>query len=170
MKKLSNITESIWSDIQDRSGGESVRKEDNVDFLDSDSFCDYLKSRYYIDNSAKQRPSKISIQKFNNGECCFIDVPLFVFNGKNVNNVQDVSSFTYYPDEHAIGFGCTSRKYCRMFLELLSERFATKGSGIRYDMQTQYFKGDITNKTLVDMIDFVIDNIKKPLIPIIVKK
>lgn len=28
MKKLSNITESIWSDIQDRSAGENVRKED----------------------------------------------------------------------------------------------------------------------------------------------
>jgi len=30
MKKLSNITESIWSDIQDRSSGETVRKEDEV--------------------------------------------------------------------------------------------------------------------------------------------
>ena len=27
MKKLSQITESIWSEIQDRSGGESVMKE-----------------------------------------------------------------------------------------------------------------------------------------------
>ena len=169
MKKLSNITESIWSDIQDRSSGETVRKEDNVDLLDPDSFCDYLKSRYYIDNSVEQRPSKIFIQKFNNGGS-FIDVPLFVFNGKNVNNVQDGSSFTYYPDEHEIGFGCSSRKYCRMFLELLSERFAIKGSEIRCDMKTQHFKGNITNKTLVEMIDFVIDNIKKPLIPIIVKK
>ena len=28
MKKLSKITESIWSDIQDRSTGDNVRKED----------------------------------------------------------------------------------------------------------------------------------------------
>ena len=28
MKKLSNITESIWTDIQSRSAGETVRKED----------------------------------------------------------------------------------------------------------------------------------------------
>ena len=28
MKKLSKITESIWSDMQDRSSGEIVRKED----------------------------------------------------------------------------------------------------------------------------------------------
>ena len=29
MKKLSNITESIWSDIQDRSTGDVIRKEDD---------------------------------------------------------------------------------------------------------------------------------------------
>ena len=30
MKKLSKITESIWSDMQDRSSGEVVRKEDII--------------------------------------------------------------------------------------------------------------------------------------------
>ena len=30
MKKLSKITESIWSDIQDRSSGDTVRKEDLI--------------------------------------------------------------------------------------------------------------------------------------------
>ena len=30
MKKLSKITESIWSDIQDRSSGETVREEDKI--------------------------------------------------------------------------------------------------------------------------------------------
>ena len=29
MKKLSKITESIWSDIQDRSAGDTIRKEDD---------------------------------------------------------------------------------------------------------------------------------------------
>ena len=30
MKKLSKITESIWSDMQDRSTGETVREEDMI--------------------------------------------------------------------------------------------------------------------------------------------
>ena len=30
MKKLSKITESIWSDMQDRSSGETIRKEDMI--------------------------------------------------------------------------------------------------------------------------------------------
>ena len=53
MKKLSKITESIWSDIQDRSSGKVIRKEDGVKVhtcIDvdiylknaSDSYCDDL--------------------------------------------------------------------------------------------------------------------------------
>ena len=35
MKKLSKITESIWSDIQDRSSGDKIRQEDkfNPDYV-----------------------------------------------------------------------------------------------------------------------------------------
>ena len=38
--------ESIWSDIQDRSSGETIRKEDDVDNLDMDEFFDYLNDHY----------------------------------------------------------------------------------------------------------------------------
>lgn len=34
MKKLSKLTESIWSDIQDRSAGETERKEDDINHCD----------------------------------------------------------------------------------------------------------------------------------------
>ena len=43
MRKLS---ESIWSDIQDRSMGEKIRKEDDIELLDRDGFYDYLVKRY----------------------------------------------------------------------------------------------------------------------------
>lgn len=43
MKKLSNITESIWSDIQDRSSGETVRKEDEFS-----SICEFVKDHYFV--------------------------------------------------------------------------------------------------------------------------
>ncbi len=44
LKKKTN--ESIWSDIQDRSAGETVRKEDDVDNLDIEGFYDYLNDHY----------------------------------------------------------------------------------------------------------------------------
>ena len=45
MKKLS---ESIWSDMQDRSSGETVRKEDDINLLDFDEFIEYLKKSYNV--------------------------------------------------------------------------------------------------------------------------
>ena len=46
MKKLSKITESIWSDIQDRSAGDTVRKEDDINLMNIEDFCDYLNDNY----------------------------------------------------------------------------------------------------------------------------
>ena len=43
MRKLS---ESIWSDIQDRSSGEVVRKEDDINLLDRDGFYNYIMEHY----------------------------------------------------------------------------------------------------------------------------
>ena len=46
MKKLSKITESIWSDMQDRGSGDMIKKEDDIDLLDFDQFYEYLNNRY----------------------------------------------------------------------------------------------------------------------------
>ena len=63
MKKLSDITESIWSDIQDRSAGDTVRKEDDVNLLDKDEFYDYLKNKYNkISHLIYKDPSEINIK------------------------------------------------------------------------------------------------------------
>ena len=44
------LKESIWSDIQDRSSGDVVRKEDNLDNLDSKGMSDYIKKNYIFIN------------------------------------------------------------------------------------------------------------------------
>ena len=46
MKKLSKITESIWSDMQDRSAGITQRKEDDINHLDRDGLFDYIYDLY----------------------------------------------------------------------------------------------------------------------------
>ena len=53
MKKLSKIIESIWSDMQDRSAGEIVRKEDDVNLMSGEDFCDYLNDNYISKDSHK---------------------------------------------------------------------------------------------------------------------
>ena len=56
------INESIWSDIQDRSAGDTVRKEDDINLLDRDEFYDYLKNKYNkISHLIYEDPSEIHI-------------------------------------------------------------------------------------------------------------
>ena len=40
------IKESIWSDMQDRSAGDAVRKEDDINILDCDELYDYIFDLY----------------------------------------------------------------------------------------------------------------------------
>ena len=46
MKYNQKTNESIWSDMQDRSAGETVRKEDDIDNLDCEEFFVYLTEHY----------------------------------------------------------------------------------------------------------------------------
>ena len=44
------ITESIWGKVLDRGAGETVRKEDDIDHLDINELCEYLKTIYKTDS------------------------------------------------------------------------------------------------------------------------
>ena len=46
MRKLSQITESIWGDIHKRSNGIQVKREDDVNHMDFTTFHDYLEEKY----------------------------------------------------------------------------------------------------------------------------
>lgn len=46
MKKLSEITESIWSDMQDRGTGDVFKKEDDIDVMDAERFYQYVIKKY----------------------------------------------------------------------------------------------------------------------------
>ena len=54
------LRESLWSDIQDRNSGEVTRKEDDVNFMDFETFGEYLRNfnkkevtRVYLDPKCK---------------------------------------------------------------------------------------------------------------------
>ena len=40
------IGESVWTDIQKRSSGDDIRREDDVNHMDFDTFADYIKDNY----------------------------------------------------------------------------------------------------------------------------
>ena len=47
-KKEYHINESIWSDIQKRSMGKQVRKEDDIELLDKNGLYDYIIAHYEV--------------------------------------------------------------------------------------------------------------------------
>ena len=161
MKKLSNILEeSAWGDMRKRSKGELIRREDDVNLLDSKEFCDYINSNYKI-YDLRGKPTSIFVTEGDK-----IYIPLFKIED---DSVVDYAFFTYYPSEKVIGFRCNSNEYNKLFLDLLWEKFNNQESKINVDKHTQYISGEITNQTVINMIKFINDNIKNPLESQIVK-
>ena len=46
--KKKDINESIWADLYSRGIGELEREEDDINHMDPESLCDYLKSKYDV--------------------------------------------------------------------------------------------------------------------------
>ena len=161
MVKDKKVTESFWGDVHKRSRGDETRKEDDVNLLDCDGFCDYLKNRYECDMTKSF--SGFSANKTDKGG--FINIPLFVIPGKKFD---DSSSFTYYTDEKCLAFGCSYTYYKMKCLKLLEEKCMTLDN-ITFDKRG-YIRGDITHSLVIEFIDFILDTIKYPMIASIERK
>ena len=84
MKKLSKITESIWSDIQDRSSGDTIRKEDkfNPNYVD---FGDDTTVYWAIDN----------LEIDGEGKFYFDDIKDYNNNGWRLPTVDEVNQLKW---------------------------------------------------------------------------
>ena len=97
MRKLS---ESIWSDIQDRSSGKVIRKEDDVNHMNFDTFADYIKDNYSekgdwfsVVESDNERSKHIEIDIISGIDLSFNVVDGEIYNiliHNNVNKYIDV--------------------------------------------------------------------------------
>ena len=164
------IKESIWSDMEDRGSGDQAKKEDEVMLMDGERFYEYLNERYSIDSSKLDKNTKIYYHSIKNNTSCFLDIPLFAYNPPTLqiyDGVQDKASFLYYPDDNAIGFGCTSVRYHKLIGLRLEKQFVSQEKGISY--YDNYFHG-VDNEKVIEMLEFMIDNMKEPLIPILKRK
>ena len=150
MRKLSEITESIWSDIQDRSMGKTVRKEDDVNLLDSDGLYDYLKKHY----------KGILPFAFIMNNYGMLSVP--IIRGTVHNCVW--YSLESEIKEVSIGDGMISQ--VDGLLNLLYDNFSIKEiNGKRDNDEYRLYwlspkdESEITNKFFIDVIDFLLENI-----------
>ena len=160
MKKLSNITESIWSDIQDRSAGEAIRKEDNVNNLDGEELKDYITNHYKPLNT-------FAIVTYAGGILC---VPIIKIITQVDNKfVKKTNHSIMYHPESEYGKICIVDDIIDSvdgLLEKLNTSFEIKESyGENTNGEyTLYFVSpkdgsDATNKFFIEVLDFLLDNI-----------
>ena len=142
MRKLSEITESIWSDMQDRSAGETVRKEDDVNLLDSDGLYDYINKHY----------KRIAPFAFITNIGGMLSVP--IIRGTAHNCVW------YSPESEikAVSIGDEIVNQVDGLLNLLYDNFSIKEITRLYWLSPKD-GSEITNKFFIDVIDFLLENI-----------
>ena len=150
MRKLSEITESIWSDMQDRSAGDTVRKEDDINLLDCDGLYEYLNQHYkgivpyaFITNIGGILSVPIIRDTANN--CVMYNYKLEI---KSVSIVYEIVN------------------QVDGLLNLLYDNFSIKEINEKHDDDeyTLYWLSpkdgsEITNKFFIDVIDFLLENI-----------
>ena len=146
MRKLS---ESIWSDIQDRSSGETIRKEDDINLLDMEGLYDYLIHHYKGTNHFSHISTSAS---FNT-----IEVPIVINGG--VYRVH----FDFNTNEIYVHYA-TLYMVNKLFIKV-SKNFSLRSNS--YEHTEVYIispkdGSKVTNRFFIDVIDFIIDNIPDP--------
>ena len=149
MKKLSKITESIWSDIQDRSAGDAVRKEDDINLMSGEDFCDYLNDNYISKN-------KYKILYSEHSKCIHIPI-LNKFIGVLLNLSYDYKDNTITMNYDEV------ESLCPELCKKIKENFKVVKKIVINPTYTQFiiFPSDgseCTNRFFVDVVNFIIDN------------
>ena len=132
------IKESIWSDIQDRSAGDVVRKEDDVNLLDIDEFYKYIKEQY------RTKVEDIDPDVMGGGNMDVLGVDI----------TEDII-LLYKPKRGHILLSWSRVKIPMPFFDELTDRFKVEHPNAMRRIITEK-DGSCTNKTFVNVIDFFI--------------
>jgi hypothetical protein len=148
MKKLSNILkESVWADIHKRSNGDTIRKEDDINHMDSYEFWEYLHDTYI-----SQHPNRDTIDYPIDGA---IAMPFFM-----KSDLMMYMLWIEFNDFNNHKIECIS----------LPDRTVSKYDGIEDVFNLEGYSGDetricvcpkdgseITNSFAVKVIDYLLD-------------
>ena len=159
MRKLSKIIESIWSDMQDRSSGDVVRKEDEFK-----SICEFIKDHYFV---AFVHMNSIEIKD----DYC-IYVPIYKVLGLNafsaVTIYKDTIAFcSIEPDRYTTQvlrrFVTPIKDDINQLLDKIKDKYSP--DIFTFDISDHWINfnikpkdGKVTPKFCEDVIDFILDN------------
>ena len=149
------IKESIWSDMQDRSAGDTVRKEDDINHLDYEEFFVYLTKHY-------QPKSKKDIDKIGGRTSILATDIIEIF--------IPIESIDNKPMRLQINM---SKKYNSIVLIAASPDLFNKYVNLEKMLSNNYTLNDSrylepkkkpTNKSVVDLIDMFLDVVDNPIL------
>ena len=189
MKKLSNIDESVWSDIHKRSNGTQTRKEDDINHMNRDEFFDYLDEHYTY--TGKENPEFYGLRKSERHQSIFIPIYQYGFapfsiylefdadGGKFLSVHPFKGRYIMIPyiriteNEQATTYTVEPSVLSRLRQNFnVEEVFDMRG----FDRIIKYLNiipddgGQPTNEFFLKVIDFINDNIEEPLKKIFIKK
>ena len=168
MRKLSEITESIWSDMQDRSSGDKIRKEDDINLLDRDGFYNYIMEHYKTVTEDVTGP--YAIINYKNED--YIRIPILEDEGNrlyykddSVYRVDSVVIWHFNKDDRYITIpGWKLIGGHNLFVKI-RDTFKLQPIEDKFDPLFKLFPKDnkqVDNKFFLEVIDFIIDNTKEP--------
>ena len=142
------IKESIWSDIQDRSMGKTVRKEDDINLMSGEDFCDYLNYNYIS-------KSKYKILYSEHSKCIHIPI-LNKFIGVLLNLSYDYEDNTITMNYDEV------ESLCPELCKKIKENFKVDKEYVNINYTKFIISpsdgSECTNRFFVDVINFIIDN------------
>lgn len=157
------IKESIWSDMQDRSTGEKIRNEDDIDLLDIDGLYDYIDTHYK--QSAKGDAFGRKLVKVNDET---LSVPVLMdYSGKDFPQTLYLS-IKHLNTETYISISPALKDWAPDLYDFLKYHFTLedviKKQGIV--ISSQYIKikpkdgSEVTNTFFISLIDFLLERVK----------
>ena len=138
------IKESIWSDIQDRSAGEAIRKEDDINLLDFEGFYKYIEDRY-ICKVYNIDYTSIGGDGFQSCDVYITDNIRLII--KFYNDTSKEKKITFFWD--------TGIK--QSFVDELGKQFNIDDTGYR----TIYIfpkEGKVSNNFFIEILEFILKN------------
>lgn len=160
IKKISNIKESIWSDMQDRSSGDVVRKEDDIDHLDYAEFFTYL-TEHYQPKSKKDNEKIGGRTPITNMDIIEIFIPI-----ESINDRIKTLMIVISKKDNSIVSVATSQTLFDKYVNLertLSNNYTLNPSN---NSPRVYITSNkkLTKNTIVNLIDIFLDVVDNPIL------
>ena len=159
LKKKTN--ESIWSDIQDRSSGETIRKEDDIDNLEFNEFYDYLKNTY----EELDENQFMVIGKYQTPGTDIMNISLPI--EKNDNKVTPNLSNRMFLIQYIHGdlFMKPNKYFFRLYPRELQKTFEDKYELDPFELEIIPKRGvEVTNSMCVEVIDRLLGMVENPIL------